>query len=170
MTGNGTSTLTISGPLTTANAALNGLVYTPTSSFNGTDTLTLTTDDLGNTGTGGAKTTVSTVSITVVGIRPFAPNETFNVDESAVVNGTGYHAGCLGGRRSQALGPSATLISFTQPATGGTVTLAEQWHDRAISPDDKFVVCPHAVLQRARDLYVHHQRYVRERVRIVPAR
>src|SRR5205814_1133301 len=48
-----------------ANAALDGLVYTPASNFNGADTLTLTSNDQGNTGSGGAKSDTDSVDITV---------------------------------------------------------------------------------------------------------
>src|SRR5439155_811536 len=45
------------------NAALDGLRYYPTSNANGDDTLSLTSDDQGNTGSGGFKTDLDTVTI-----------------------------------------------------------------------------------------------------------
>ena len=48
--GSGTNTLTITGTLTQINNALNGLVYTPPAHANGSRTLTVTTNDQGNTG------------------------------------------------------------------------------------------------------------------------
>ncbi|MBF9220547.1 IPT/TIG domain-containing protein [Hymenobacter ruricola] len=53
------------GTLTNINAALNGLVFTPTLNFNGTASLTLAANDLGNTGSGGALSDSDIVSITV---------------------------------------------------------------------------------------------------------
>ena len=47
------------------NAALEGLVYSPTPNYFGSAVLTVSTSDLGNTGSGGAKTDTDTVSITV---------------------------------------------------------------------------------------------------------
>ena len=64
-TGTNTATMTFTGTLANINAALNGLTYNPTSGFSGSDTLTVSTDDLGNTGVGGPQTTTSAVGITV---------------------------------------------------------------------------------------------------------
>ncbi len=46
--GTADSTLTFTGSVANVNAALNGLIYDPSLNFNGTDTLTLTVNDLGN--------------------------------------------------------------------------------------------------------------------------
>lgn len=67
--GDGTKDVTVSGDLQKVNQALNGLRYAPLPNFHGSDTLTVTSDDLGNTGTGGPMTDVDTVDIT---IRPVA--------------------------------------------------------------------------------------------------
>ena len=64
-TGTGNSTMTFTGTLANINAALNGLTYTPTASYFGSDSLAITTNDLGNTGGGGPQTASSTVAITV---------------------------------------------------------------------------------------------------------
>ena len=64
-TGTANSAMTFTGTLANINAALNGLTYTPTSSYSGSDSLAIATNDLGNTGSGGAKTASSTVAITV---------------------------------------------------------------------------------------------------------
>ncbi len=50
VTGNGTSTVVLTGTVTEINAALDGLVYDPGADYNGDRTLTVTTNDLGNTG------------------------------------------------------------------------------------------------------------------------
>lgn len=66
--GDGTddASVTFTGTLVDINTALNGLNYNTTDlNFNGSDTLTITTDDLGNTGLGGAQTDADTVTITV---------------------------------------------------------------------------------------------------------
>lgn len=66
-TGDGTndSTLVFTGTIANINAALASLTYTPTANYNGTDTLSIVTNDLGNSGTGGAKSDSDTVAITV---------------------------------------------------------------------------------------------------------
>ena len=63
--GSNDATVTFTGTVSEISTALEGLVYTPNNSFNGVDTLTITTNDLGNTGSGGAQQDVDTVNITV---------------------------------------------------------------------------------------------------------
>jgi len=53
------------GSIDQINSLLTGLVYTPDSAFEGTATLTIVTDDLGNTGFGGAKADADSVLIAV---------------------------------------------------------------------------------------------------------
>ncbi|HJT68495.1 MAG TPA: choice-of-anchor Q domain-containing protein [Pyrinomonadaceae bacterium] len=69
--GDGTAdpTMTFTGLLSNVNTALNGMSFTPTSGFNGAASLQITSDDQGNTGTGGALIDTDTVNITVT-----APN------------------------------------------------------------------------------------------------
>lgn len=55
----------IQGTLTNLNAAINGLLFKPGVDFHGTATLAVTANDLGNTGSGGAQSTLSTINITV---------------------------------------------------------------------------------------------------------
>lgn len=66
--GSGTATLTIQGTPAQINTALLGMIYTPALNYNnsqGTDTLTITINDQGNAGSGGAGTDSKTVSIDV---------------------------------------------------------------------------------------------------------
>ena len=44
--------MTMTGTLTNINAALNGMVYQPTLNYLGSDTLSVSADDLGSTGSG----------------------------------------------------------------------------------------------------------------------
>ena len=66
--GDGTAdtSMTFTGTMTNINAAMNGMRFTPTASFAGTAGLTILTNDLGNTGSGGPLTDTDTVSVTVV--------------------------------------------------------------------------------------------------------
>ena len=61
----GTSTVTVQGSAASINTSLDGLSYQPTTDFNGTDTLSLATSDLGNTGAGGVLTDFDSVTITI---------------------------------------------------------------------------------------------------------
>lgn len=65
VTGANTGTVTITGMVAQVNAALNGLRYTPNENYFGSDTLTIVTDDQGNTGKPGPLTATSTVAITI---------------------------------------------------------------------------------------------------------
>jgi hypothetical protein len=66
-TGDGTAdaTLVFTGTAAAINAALDGLVYTPTAGYVGSDALAITVSDQGNTGSGGALSDTETVAISV---------------------------------------------------------------------------------------------------------
>src|SRR6185436_6742256 len=65
--GDGTAdpTMTFQGTLANINAALNGMTYTPNLGFSGAATLTITTNDLGNSGSGGALSDTDVIDIQV---------------------------------------------------------------------------------------------------------
>jgi hypothetical protein len=65
--GDGTAdtTMTFTGTIANINTALNGMQFTPTAAFSGAASLTITSDDLGNTGSGGPLTDTDVVSIQV---------------------------------------------------------------------------------------------------------
>ncbi len=65
--GDGTAdaTMTFDGTLTEVNTAMNGMSFTPTMGFSGAATLTITSNDLGNTGTGGPLSDTDVVNIQV---------------------------------------------------------------------------------------------------------
>ncbi|HBJ38105.1 MAG TPA: hypothetical protein DDZ51_25790, partial [Planctomycetaceae bacterium] len=71
ITGDGTadSTIVVRGTLAELNAALDGLSFSPTGGFSGTATITVLTDDLGNSGSGGNLTDSNVLSIQVGGVR-----------------------------------------------------------------------------------------------------
>jgi hypothetical protein len=92
VTGNGTNILQIVGTVDQINAAVApGLTYTPGSSFDGADTLTMVTNDLGTNG-GAPLETTSTVAIDVaevndtINMLPAGPLST-NEDTALVVSG-----------------------------------------------------------------------------------
>ncbi|HSD36510.1 MAG TPA: putative Ig domain-containing protein [Rhodocyclaceae bacterium] len=66
-TGDGTAdaSMMFTGTLANIQAALAGLKYLPSTDYVGADTLTIVTNDLGNTGIGGGLSATSTVAITV---------------------------------------------------------------------------------------------------------
>jgi len=77
VSGNGTSTVTITGTITDINAALDGTAFTPNADFNGPASVSITTNDLGNTGSGGAQSDTDsiTVNVTAVNDAPVAHDD-----------------------------------------------------------------------------------------------
>ncbi|MCH9674709.1 MAG: DUF4347 domain-containing protein, partial [Gammaproteobacteria bacterium] len=75
------ASFTVEGTVDALNALLDGLTFTPTTSFQGTATLTITTNDLGNTGTPGPLQDVDHVAI-VVGTSVLAPSVDLDPDDS----------------------------------------------------------------------------------------
>jgi hypothetical protein len=73
--GNGANdaTMTFRGTMASINTALDGLVYRPRGNFTGRATLSLSTSDLGNTGSGGSLTTTDTLAIDVLPPAPRGP-------------------------------------------------------------------------------------------------
>ncbi|MCL1468668.1 DUF4347 domain-containing protein, partial [Argonema galeatum] len=69
-TGDGTTdpTITFSGKLADINTALSNLTYKGNTNFNGTDSINISVDDQGNTGSGGSKTDNDAIGINVTGI------------------------------------------------------------------------------------------------------
>ena len=67
--GNGTNVVTVTGTAANIDAALSGLTYQGILNYNGSDTLTVVTNDNGNTGSGGAKSDTDTVTINVTPIN-----------------------------------------------------------------------------------------------------
>ena len=84
---NGTASVTITGTLDQINAALDGMVYRPTADYNGADTLTIVTNDRGNTGLGGPLSTRDTVGIDVAPVNdaPLTDDLAFTVAEDTVL-------------------------------------------------------------------------------------
>src|SRR5690606_16997028 len=62
--------ITFSGTLSSINMALNGLTFKPSTGFAGAASLQITTNDNGNTGSGGAQSVTDTIDITVNPTNP----------------------------------------------------------------------------------------------------
>src|SRR5205823_8256065 len=87
--GSADATMTFTASRNTINSRLSGLVYTPTANYFGAATLQITTDDQGNTGSGGAQSDTDTINITVNGVNDAPVNsvpaaQTVNEDTSLV--------------------------------------------------------------------------------------
>jgi len=80
--GNNQASMTFTGTIANINAALNGLTLTPPAEFNGTGGLTITTNDLGNTGSGGMLEDSDTVQVDIERVN--APPEIEEVDDITI--------------------------------------------------------------------------------------
>jgi VCBS repeat-containing protein len=88
--GAGDPQLVFTGTLANANGALNGLVYTPEFNYHGTETIQLVVNDQGNTGTGGAKTSSTTLTVTVKNVNstPLAGADSYIVPAAGTLQVT----------------------------------------------------------------------------------
>src|SRR5205085_3817869 len=118
-------TMTFTGTLADINAALNGLAFTPIANFNGAASLQITSDDLGNSGSGGALTDSDTVAITVNAVND-APVHTVpgpqstNEDTGLVFSSANGNAITVAD-----LDAGTTPVQVTLAATNGAVTLSQ---------------------------------------------
>ncbi|MEL7214856.1 MAG: tandem-95 repeat protein, partial [Pseudomonadota bacterium] len=109
-------TLTLSGTQAEVNASLALLTYTPNAGFNGTDTITLTVNDQGGTGAGGAQTANQTLGVIVTEVET---NQGVNDTLSPVTTG-GQNQTPIFFRESPGL--EAAAISEVVDEAGGTPT------------------------------------------------
>jgi uncharacterized repeat protein (TIGR02543 family) len=94
-------TMTFRGTASNINAAMNGMVYRGETDYSGSDNLSITTSDLGNTGSGGALVDADSVTITVN-----------NTNDPPVLAGAGN---TLAYAENQAATPICTTITLTDP-------------------------------------------------------
>src|SRR5947209_5653231 len=66
---NNAASITLSGTVANINAAMNGLTYHGNLNFNGADSLVVSTNDNGNTGSGGAQIDTDSVTINVTSVN-----------------------------------------------------------------------------------------------------
>jgi hypothetical protein len=85
VSGNGTATVTATGPLAALNAGLQGLTFAPANGVSGTVVLTVTTSDLGNSG-GGAQQDQDTVQIAVGALPVVAIDDPAGVAEGGAAS------------------------------------------------------------------------------------
>ncbi len=142
VSGDNTNSLTLTGTQNAINATLaaaNGLTYRGTQDFNGSDTLTVTANDQGNTGIPGAQQDQDTVAITVLSVNDaptlasITPNPTTLLEDAAAqtVNLSGITAGAAN-ESSQTLTLTAMsdnpllipnpTVTYTSPNATGSLS------------------------------------------------
>jgi hypothetical protein len=117
--GSSDATMTFRGTLTDVNAALNGLLYVPNANYSGSDTLTITTNDLGNSGVGGALTDSDPIAITISAVNdaPLGTDNSVTLLEDAQYTFTVADFGFSDPNDTPANVLQSVVIS-TLPATG----------------------------------------------------
>ena len=81
---NGSAAMTVTGTLAAINTALDGLVYTPTAAYLGSDALTVALNDNGNTGSGGSINVSTSLALNVSGVNVTNTNDSINGDTSSI--------------------------------------------------------------------------------------
>ncbi len=125
------STVTFTGTIADINAALDGLVFTPTPEFSGSASLQVVTDDQGNTG-GAAETDDDTVNITVNAVNDAAVitgNTSFSGNEGDVV------AGDLNATDVEGL-TDTTYFTVSSAAANGTAVIDPNTGAWSFTPTD----------------------------------
>ena len=140
VTGSGTTTMTIRGTEAQINAALDGLIFTPTANYHGTAKLDVTINDGGNTGTGGAQEDTKTIFITVnpANDRPTATgtasigtvaednaNPT-SVLISSLITGTNY-SDSTDNQTSSGGGTTETVFSYVAVTDNSSIAAQGTW-------------------------------------------
>ncbi len=119
--GSDDATMVFTATLDQINDVLDGLVYVPATDFAGKATLTITVDDLGRSGSGGAKVSSSNLSITVSGVNDapvitVPPRQVFVEDAPIVFS-------AAAGRAITVVDPDADnkklLVTIRSPAGNG---------------------------------------------------
>jgi RHS repeat-associated protein len=120
--GDGTTdtSMTFTGSLASINTALGGLKFTPTTNFVGPAALSITANDQGHNGTGGAQSDTETVAITVQTIN-HAPTFTLSGNPPAVNEDSGAAAvNSFATNLSPGPGDPSQILTFTLTVVGTT--------------------------------------------------
>ena len=117
---NGSAAFTIRGTVLQLNAALAASTFSPTANFNGTAIVTVTVSDLGNSGLGGVRTVVGTVSVSVTAVNDI-PMFTKGVDVSVLNTAgaqvrIGWATGISAGASNESSQVLQFVVSVDQPS------------------------------------------------------
>ncbi len=124
--GNLDPSVTFTGTLADLNNALEGLVFTPNADFSGAPTLNITSNDQGNSGSGGAKTDTSSVNIQVIAVNDAPVNAVPSTQ--TILEDTPLGFSSANGNAIVVSDVDAGLgtMQATVTATGGVLTLGSK--------------------------------------------
>ena len=115
--------MTIQGTVTDINATLASLSYIGNADIEGfnADTLTVTTDDMGNIGSGGAQSDIDTIQIDITAINDTpevtGPGTAYSVNEQTnlAIHGTGFSVSDVDAA-SGTMSATFTCLLYTSPS------------------------------------------------------
>ena len=125
ITGDGTAdgTMTFTGTVADVNTALDGMSFLPALNYNGAASVQVTTDDQGNTGSGGAQSDTDTVAITVTPVNDppvnIIPGPQGTPQNTTLV----FSAGNGNAISVSDVDAAGGVVQITLAATNGTLTL-----------------------------------------------
>jgi Domain of unknown function (DUF4347)/Cadherin domain/Right handed beta helix region/Periplasmic copper-binding protein (NosD) len=113
--GSADATMTFSGSVANINAALQGLGFAPTAGYSGAATLQITTNDQGNSGSGGALADTDTVTVWITSASLWVSSAGANATSSPGSGGVTWTDGQVVnfGNPNLALGSGATTGTFS---------------------------------------------------------
>lgn len=149
VTGNDSDALSLTGSISAINTALLGLSFTPTEA--GVATIALETNDLGNTGSPGPLTAVSTLILEAIGVPPTANDDTYQATGNVGITVPGNNGvffddtpDILYGATITTFGPTGTetLATPSTGTTGGNVGASVAGGEVALYGDGSFTYVP----------------------------
>jgi hypothetical protein len=118
-TGTGDTSMVFTGSISDVNTALDGMTYSPDNGYTGDASVSITTNDQGNTGSGGPMTAgPDTVDITVINPPPVAANDDFS--STPAVGNTAFGVGTS--PSSPSVTTSGSVLSNDSDPDGETIS------------------------------------------------
>jgi hypothetical protein len=125
--GSGTATLTLTGAQNALATALKAVTYL-CNDYNGVDAITVTANDQGNTGYGGAKTDTKQLPVTVTGTAPtvtaVSPSSYWGPSVTITITGTGFRPGAVVTLTQGNYAYSSTSFLAMKSTSATTITIA----------------------------------------------
>src|SRR5439155_18399034 len=118
------ATISYTGTMAYINAALNVLTYATIANSNGAASVQITTNDLGNTGSGGALSDTDTVNITVNAVNDAPVNSVPGAQSTSEDTPLVFSAGNANLISISDVDAGASAVQITLTATNGTITLS----------------------------------------------
>jgi hypothetical protein len=124
--GSGDASMSFTGLLQNINSAMNGMTVTPALNFIGTTQLTITANDQGSNGSGGAGSDTDTINIDWGAVNDAPVNSVGSARTTAEEAPLTFNAGSGGALAVSDVDATVSLLQVTLAVTGGTLTLGNR--------------------------------------------